>query len=368
MSSFPRGLALLCAIPFVLQACGGRDTAPAGPAAKPAKLANAGTTAAQLQAVTAPFETDAFQNFAALQQHFGPAGFAPVATLASTAPALVPSHAVVPGPLSTDAATRVWRGALANPPFATAIFRDTVRGKTFVWDTTAARYVASTAAGAPANGVRFVLYATRPPTSEPSRPLTAMGYADLTDQSTASAAVLGVVILGGTGPTLVTYASYTVARSAAPAREWALAGFVTDGTTLLDLTSGVTSTSTLTVQTAVDDATDGTHVSETGTLSRTWENGADFSLTGGADTVRATGSVALDTTGHTWGSGSVAVTVNGQAFATITVGPTGPSYSGASGVQLTSADETALANLFTASFSLFGAVTVLTDAAWVLGL
>ena len=109
-------------------------------------------------------------------------------------------------------------------------------------------------------------------------------------------------------------------------------------------------------------------MSETGTLSRTWETSADFSLTGGADTVRATGSVALDTTGHTWGRGSVAVTVNGQAFATITVAPTGPSYSGASGVQLTPADEAVLANLFIAWNSLFGAVTVLTDAAWVLRL
>jgi len=163
--------------------------------------------------------------------------------------------------------------------------------------------------------------------------------------------VLGVVVLGGTGPTPVTYASYTVARSAAPERAWALAGFVTDGTTLLDLTSVVTATSTLlTVQTAVDDATDGTHVGETGTLSRTWENSADFSLTSGAEIVRATGGVALDTTGHTWRSGSVAVTVNGLAFATITVAPAGPSYSGASGVQLTPADDAALANLFGAWF------------------
>ena len=365
MSCCPRGL-LLYAIAFTLQACGGGDT---GPAPKAVKLANADSTAAQLQAVTAPFETGAFQNFAALHQHFGPAGFGLAATGSSTAAAAVPSRPVLPGLMSTAAAMRLWRGALANPPVGAAIFRDTVRGKTFVWDTSAARYVTSTAAGAPANGVRFVLYTTQPPTSEPSRPLSAMGYADLTDQSTSSAAVLGVAILGGTGPTPVTYASYTVARSAAPERAWAVVGFVTDGATLLDFTSAVSSTSTLlTVQTTLDDATDGTHVSETGTLSRTWENSADFSLTSGADTVRATGRVALDTTGHTWGSGSVAVTVNGQAFATITVAPAGPSYAGTSGVQLTPADHAVLANLFIAWNVLFGAVTVLTDAAWVLRL
>ena len=365
MSHFPRGRQLLCAIPFALQACGGGGST--GPAPKPARLANPDSTAAQLQSLTAPFETDAFLNFAALHQHFGPAGSALAATLSPMVAPAVTSGVVAPGLMRSDVATRVWRSALATSPVAGAIFRDTVRGKTFVWDTTAARYVTSTAAGAPANGVRFVLYTTQPPISEPSRPLTAMGYADLTDQSTSSAAVLGVAVLGGTGLTPVTYVSYTVARSAVPERAWAVVGFVTDGATLLDLTSAVTATSTLlTVQTAVDDATDGTHVSETGTLSRTWENSSDFSLTSGAETVRATGSVQLDTTGHTWGRGSVAVTVNGQAFATITIAPAGPSYSGASGVQLTSADDAALARLFIASFNLFGAVTVLTDPAWVL--
>ena len=57
-----------------------------------------------------------------------------------------------------------------------------------------------------------------------------------------------------------------------------------------------------------------------------------------------------------------------QAFATITVAPAGPSYAGASGVQLTPADHAALTNLFIAWFDVFGAVTVLTDAAWVLRL
>ena len=63
MSHFPRGLQLLCAIPFALQACGGGGST--GPAPKPARLSNPDSTAAQLQSLTAPFETDAFLNFAA---------------------------------------------------------------------------------------------------------------------------------------------------------------------------------------------------------------------------------------------------------------------------------------------------------------
>src|SRR5437773_10763187 len=76
MARFPRGMWLLCAIPFALQGCGGGGGTETGPAPKPAKLSNPDNTAAQLQALTAPFQTAAFQNFAALHQHFGPAGSA----------------------------------------------------------------------------------------------------------------------------------------------------------------------------------------------------------------------------------------------------------------------------------------------------
>src|SRR6266699_4545602 len=100
---------LLCTSAFTLQACGAGDT---GPAPKAVKLANADSTAGQLQAVTAPFETDAFQNFAVLHQHFGPAGFGQVATVSSTAAAAVPSRPVLTGLMSTAAAMIVWRGVL----------------------------------------------------------------------------------------------------------------------------------------------------------------------------------------------------------------------------------------------------------------
>ena len=80
MSRFPRGLRLLCAIAFTLQACGGGGSTepPPKPAPKPAALSNPDSTAAQLQSLNAPFRTDVFVNFGALHQHFGPAGATPV--------------------------------------------------------------------------------------------------------------------------------------------------------------------------------------------------------------------------------------------------------------------------------------------------
>src|SRR5205807_6856647 len=127
MSRFPRGRQLLCAIPVALQACGGGGST--GPAPKPARLSNPDSTAAQLQSLTAPFETDAFLNFAALHQHFGPAGSVLAATLSSVVAPAVTSGVVAPGLMRSDVATRVWRSALATSPVAGAIFRDTVRGK-----------------------------------------------------------------------------------------------------------------------------------------------------------------------------------------------------------------------------------------------
>jgi len=359
MSRLPRGLWLLCATAFTLQACGGGGTGPT-----PAKLANPANTAAQLQSLSAPTATGTFQSFALLLPHFAAAGSAPFITGA----ALI----VAPGPVLawSTAATGALREAFASQPIAAAIFPDSARGKTFVWDTTSDRYVTSTAAGAPANGVRFLLYAVQPFAIVPARPLSMIGYVDLTDQTTPSAAVLGVAIVGTTGPTPVAYASYTLSRLVGQSAGASLAGFVSDGVTRLDLTSALTATLTaFTVQTTVDIAAQGVHISETASVSGAASVAitTDFSLTSGGETVRANGTVTVDTT--TGGSGgSIAVTVNGQAFATITIGPVGPSYAGASGVQLTPADRTALANLLTAPFELFAAVFSLMAPALVLNL
>src|SRR5947207_2858201 len=108
MSRFPRGLRLLCAIAFTLQACGGGGSTepPPKPAPKPAALSNPDSTAAQLQSLNAPFRTDVFVNFGALHQHFGPAGATPVAAFSPMAVAAVTSPAVAPGLMRTEAAIR----------------------------------------------------------------------------------------------------------------------------------------------------------------------------------------------------------------------------------------------------------------------
>src|SRR5207245_11353855 len=69
----------------------------------------------------------------------------------------------------------------------------------------------------PSNGVRIILYALNPVTGAVAEPSSAVGFADLLDESTTSPAVnkLHVIVKDGTpaSPGPVTYADYSVRGS-----------------------------------------------------------------------------------------------------------------------------------------------------------
>lgn len=69
-------------------------------------------------------------------------------------------------------------------------------GKTFVWNTTTGEYEVSARTGAPANGVRFVLYQVSLATFLPAVPLVEVGYADFV--RAGSSATVSVFVTGGT--------------------------------------------------------------------------------------------------------------------------------------------------------------------------
>jgi hypothetical protein len=206
----------------------------------------------------------------------------------------------------------------------------------------------------------------------PSVPLTVIGYVDLTDRSAAGRAVVGITLVGtagGAAPT--TYADYTVGGPASGTRAStvSLAGFLTDGSTRLDLASSFTSTATeFSTHTTAAVAGQDVHMVETVSFSGTTTIALaiDFSLTSGGETVRSLGTFVVDTTARTAG-GSFAVTVNDRAFATVNLGLRGASYSAAPGVTLDAADEAALDGLIGASFGLFALVLVMSIPGLVLG-
>jgi hypothetical protein len=329
-----------------------------GPASPP-KLADAARTVAQLGSVSAPTATRLFLSFTLLAPHF---------FIVDSAP-LTPAAALALPPLGRWSLPR--RVPLPTPHAATitgAVIPPTMLGKTFVWDTTAK---GSSDPGAPANGVRFVIYAVGGPLPvQPSLPLTPLGYVDLTDRSAGSTAVVGITLVGTEGTAPVTYADYTLSGPAGTiASTLTLAGFVTDGLTRLDLSSALTSTlSALTTHTTADVAAQDVHLVEATSLAGTTAAALtlDLSLTSGGETLRATGSFVADTALATAG-GEFAVTVNGRLFATMTLGLHGYSYTAAPGVTLAAADEQAINRLIATSFGLFGLVLVLTIPALTLG-
>ncbi len=341
------------ALTLALAACtrGPTDAAarPGQPAPGPVQLANPTATFNQLQAISAVTSTPLFESFTVLAPRFAPAGNAMTRSLALTALSLelaaryAPWHQRVPG---NDG-----RSLVSPLPKV---------GTTFVWDPATNSYVASSDSGAPANGERFMLYALSQRTGLPSVPLTSIGYVDLTD---SSAGATGVTLVGTpAAEPPATYASYSVAADGA-----SLAGFVTDGTTRLDMNvraDSTTSPGTLREQTAIAVAGQDLHVDESVTVSGGGENGdtvrmtTDLRVASGGEVVRAAGDVTLDTTTHL-GSGQMAVSVNDSAFATITLGGPDLAFAPAPDVTLSAADETTLRALFSTSFELFGTTRLL---------
>jgi hypothetical protein len=134
-----------------------------------------------------------FQSLLNLSPHFpaygaSPAGLARI-TLERARGPLSPA-----GRAAAIGAARLFASSSTNP---LALFPSNVLGKTLEWNTSTSQYAISTLAGAPANGIRILLYFADPSTGEPFLPLTLIGAVDLTDKSTPQADKLGVKLTFG---------------------------------------------------------------------------------------------------------------------------------------------------------------------------
>ena len=121
---------------------------------------------------------------------------------------------------------------MVDPSFSMEpIFPTNFLGTTFEWDEVLGRYAMTVRAGAPATGVRFILYAVDPFSGEPATPLNEIGYLDLIDEGSASATRLGVYAETG-GIARLDYtvtASYALLGDNIEATATG-AGFISDGT------------------------------------------------------------------------------------------------------------------------------------------
>ncbi|HEX9580818.1 MAG TPA: hypothetical protein VF970_06900 [Gemmatimonadales bacterium] len=155
---------------------------------------------------------------------------------------------------------RFWRGQLAewaraavtsleaSGPLAIAapIFPSDLLGKTFTYNLSLSRYEVSTQAGAPAAGVRFILYAVNIASRSVQQPLNPIGHLDLTDLSNATAAILGVKVVINNATLLDYNASASFATGSIA---FSADGSISDGQTSVEfgLTQTIASGPTITL-------------------------------------------------------------------------------------------------------------------------
>lgn len=199
---------------------------------------------------TAPGSTDgldapaALADYQALQQMFASQGFAGVQSLAGRTPmssrAALESMRLLPE-LGSGRSGRTWALQLfrsaQSPTLAKAIISPRHLGRTFVYNRAVDQYVVDSArTGAPANGVRFVVYEVGPD-GKPI-PSAEIGRADLIDEGANSGEAIALRLLAVTrGVTTLDYRTRVDVGTSGGRID--VSGFAVEGNNRLDFTVGL---------------------------------------------------------------------------------------------------------------------------------
>ena len=318
------GLALLVGV----WACGSDGTGPNG------ENFDAQTTADALESVDAAFQTAAFASLDALGDDFqlpGGVVLAPVELLELAAHPGAPEFSV----RAAAAAQRV----LASSAPAAVLIPEQYRGLTLVYHPTEGYYVDEERTGAPANGIRFILYAVNPVTHAITEPLTEIGYADVTAEGTETTASLRLTVVSGE----VTYLDYSVTLAGLiVSPEFTVEGYFTDGTERVDFTL-IHSAAIMLAGWSVDidysievgDFTMDVVLGIEGAGEQETSVTVDIEFSDGTNTVAVEGTLEN-------GGGTLEVYANTNLFATITITITGVTVLGSDGEALTQEEMNAL--------------------------
>jgi hypothetical protein len=328
-----RSVTLLATVSVALTGCS--DSGPDVPF-------NPTGTSADLEAVNAAFGSSVFASFSGLSGLFY--GAYPAPLVASSVAAMDIRSRSLAGRQAAAIRSAKRLAALlpagANKSFSasSAAIPPEIAGKTYAYS--GGTYVATDRTGAPANGVRFLLYAVDPVTFVPVEPLVETGYVDITDLSGGSTQAARLQVVSGT----TTYLDYTVTANSFTGRI-TLVGFVTDGSNRANLNLRTTVTNTgLTLTYSLDvpqrdvsidvTLTASDFVGEGGTV------GINLSMSGPNGTLSMTGQFTA--TGAT-----LTVRTGGTTFATITAtGGAEPVITGADGLPISDEDAAALHSIF----------------------
>lgn len=284
--------------------------------------------------------------------------------VASQAPATHGGPAIVAVARRIAALTGLGSGAQLVP-----VVRPGVLGRTYVFSAAAGTYVHDPARnGAPANGVRFVLYETNAETGA-INPAKEIGHADLIDERAASLSSAGLrfrVVSGGV--TALEYAFEISGLVVAPVL--AVNGFMSDGTERVNFQLTVSGPAwghggTATLAAKLELPSQNFSVETTLEAAAGQEGGPSdvvMTIRGGSDVIVVTSKVAA-------GRMDVTVTVNGKVLATATGDAAHPVVKGEGGRELTAEELAALGQIVAFAngvFKLFG--DLLAPAGALLGL
>ena len=198
----------------------------------------------------------------------------------------------------------------SQPAVAAAVVPAEYLGVTFTYDPETDEYGPSELPGAPADGVRFIVYSVNPINGLPTEPLVEVGYADIVTTESANAASVRVELVSNA----ITYLDYTVAFTGSSTEiTMAVSGFVSNGEDRVDFD--------------LDNQASSTAISVDYVLTVPTRDG--FRLAIELDASESVATVNIDVRGAhgrvefsgsvTDGAGTVDIEVNGELFATMTV-------------------------------------------------
>ncbi len=330
-----RSIAAL-ALTVLVAGCGGDSTAPDAP------FDPAGTSS-DISAMQASFDSPAMTGYAAASGAIsGVLAGSPAALAVRAAPtkALVAGDKAGAVQHSRRVAEAYVRGDVGMRPLpstAAAIPAEYL-GVTFTYNVDTDQYQQSDLTGAPANGVRFIVYAVNGITGAVVEPLVEVGYADIITTETVSSATVQIELVSAG----VTYLDYTVAITAtSTGGTIAVSGFVSNGDDRVnfDLDTHVSNTAVTLDYTLIVPTRGGFRIDFEGEITQTGST-SHLEARGPHGTVTITGE-------HSGTSGTFNVEVNGELFATITYTQgQQPVIAGADGQPLTQEELEALGTVF----------------------
>lgn len=299
----------------------------------PKSLADPATTTARLASIDTLFDNSALASFSVLSPDMQPVTASPALTrslaLATAANPLAKHSALRPY------VERVEAGRLMSQlvptlsgSSAAAIFPPEVVGKTFEWNVSTLQYEPTARAGAPALGVRFILYAIDPLTGQPADPLVEVGHVDLIDESSGSTQKLRVMVVGDGGAPV--YVNYTVALGnvTETSARITVGGYITNGAAspdTLDFTGTIefaasSSSASVTQNVTLDIDSRDIHIRnyERVTFTETTLSlRISFRFEHAGEVVTLDGTLVFDSVGET-ASGQTVIKVDGGLFARCT--------------------------------------------------